>query len=231
MADMDLDLLKANRITPALRGETIAYALQTGVMNVAANFFEPYISSRVQQRYGGTNQYGSYGQNLAGEFAGDLIGAGTLIVAEAACPDELHHCTRTLRRWVDPVYSVIAEKALAGEKNAPDYARKLEEWKMFQERNLARSTIMATAGLAGNIATQKFLVGNPSPTKFIFLGKLASTLVTTGLGLTVRFVFPEHMKKLDQRIGKRLAPLLQQDTSHVEKLEQENTTPDIPSRG
>ncbi len=174
--------------------------------------------------------YGNYKQNLAGEFAGDLIGSGTLILAEAMCPEQLHICTRTMRGWIDPIYESVAHRALVSEKEAPDYAQKVEKWKTFQERNLVRSTIMATTGIAGNIATQKLITGNPSPTGLIFLGKLASTALTTAIGLTVRLTFPDQTKSIDKWMGKRIGSMLEDKgvngenaptSSHAAKLENE----------
>jgi hypothetical protein len=198
---------KAPPVTAQLRGETMAYALQSAVHNLGANFFEPYINYRVQKSY--SQKGGSYTQNLLGEFAGDITGASALILAEAVCPKQLHTCTRTMRSWVDPLYTSVAHKVFAKEKNLPGYDQKIEKWKTFQERNLVRSAIIATAGIAGNIATQKLVIGNPAPTKLIFVGKLISTTLTTTLGLTARFYFPEQMKNADKWIAKNFfAPVL-----------------------
>lgn len=201
------DSKKPVPVTSQLRGETMAYALQSAVHNLGANLFEPYINYRVQKSY--SRKGGSYTQNLAGEFAGDIIGASTLMLAEAVCPEQLHACTRTMRSWVDPLYTSVAHKVFAKEKDSPDYDQKIEKWKTFQERNLARSAIIATAGIAGNIATQKLVIGNPAPTKIIFIGKLISTALTTTLGLSARFAFPEQMKSADKWMSKNIfAPML-----------------------
>lgn len=198
---------KSAPVTAQLRGETMAYALQSAVHNLGANFFEPYINYRVQKSY--SQKGGSYAQNLGGEFAGDIIGASTLMLLEAVCPEQLHSCTRTMRSWVDPLYTSVAHKVFAKEKDSPDYEQKIEKWKTFQERNLARSAIIATAGIAGNIATQKLVIGNPAPTKLIFVGKLISTALTTTLGLTARFTFPDQMKNADKWMAKNIfAPML-----------------------
>lgn len=203
-----------NSVSAQLRGETMAYAVQSAVYNLGANFFEPYINYQVQKRYSGhglahNTAHGNYAQNLAGEFAGDIIGASTLMLAEAICPEQLHAGTRRARSWIDPIYSSIAQKVFAKEKGSPDYEQKIDKWKTFQERNLVRSTIIATAGIAGNIATQKLVIGNPSPTKLIFAGKLVSTALTTAIGLGARMAFPERMKSLDTLVGKKIfKPLL-----------------------
>jgi hypothetical protein len=202
----------------------MAYALQSGIYNLAANFFEPYINYRVQKHYSGSGAarpeaHGNYAQNLAGEFAGDIIGAASLMLAEAVCPEQLHACTKTMRGWVDPLYDTVARKVFAKEQGAPDYEQKVEQWKTFQERNLVRSTIMSGAGIAGNVITQKAVIGNPSPTGLIFKGKLASTTLTTALGLSVRLAFPDQMKNVDRWVGKNLfAPVFEDKTaSHVKK--------------
>lgn len=200
---------KSAPVTAQLRGETMAYALQSAVLNLGANFFEPYINYRVQKHYSAKDGAGNYTQNLAGEFAGDIIGASTLMLAEAVCPEQLHACTRTLRSWVDPLYTSVAHRVFAKEKDSPDYEQKVEKWKTFQERNLVRSAIIATAGIAGNVATQKLVIGNPSPTRLIFAGKLVSTALTTTLGLSARLAFPEQMKGIDKWVGKNIfTPML-----------------------
>lgn len=228
MSDMEADKKDKAAVPAQLRGETIAYAVQSGISNLAANFYEPYINYRIQRHYSGEDKagYGNYTQNLAGELAGDLTGSTALILAETLCPEQLHNCTRTMRSWVDPIYDRVARRVLANEKDTPDYEQKVEKWKTFQERNLVRSTIMATAGIAGNIATQKLIVGNPSPTKLIFLGKLASTALTTAIGLTVRFTFPDQMKSMDKWMGKHIGSVLEDKgvakdapaSTHVAKL-------------
>lgn len=225
---------KDNDVSAQFRGETMAYAVQSAVYNLGANFFEPYINYRVQKHYSkhdASHATGNYTQNLAGEFAGDIIGASTLMLAEALCPEQLHACTRKMRKWADPLYTSIAHKVLSDEKNSPDYEEKIEKWKTFQERNLARSVIIATAGIAGNIATQKLVIGNPSPTKLIFAGKLISTALTTTLGLGARLAFPNQMSSVDNWMSKNIfAPALKDKTlpdenpsaSHVAKLNQRN---------
>lgn len=221
-------------ISAQLRGETMAYAVQSAFYNLGANIFEPYVNYRIQKYYAGRDpsnagNYGNYTQNLAGELAGDLAGAGALMFAESFFPEQLHTVTRRLRSWVDPLYTSVAHKVLAKEAARPDYDQVVEKWKTYQERNLVRSAIIATAGIAGNLLTQKAIVGNPAPTKLIFAGKLVSTLLTTTLGLSVRMGFPEQTKAMDKWIGQRVfAPMLKdkgtlqepvQPSTHVDKLE------------
>lgn len=219
-----------NTVSSQLRGETMAFALQSAFYNLGANFFEPYINYRVQKHYSKNDPSisGNYTQNLAGEFAGDVIGASTLMLAEALAPEQLHAATRKLRSWVDPLYTSVAHRVFEKEKNSPDYEKKVEEWKTFQERNLVRSAIVATAGIAGNLATQKWVIGNPSPTKVIFAGKLISTALTTTIGLGVRLAFPQQMKSVDTWVGEKVfKPWLSdkkvegdksRPTSHVDRL-------------
>lgn len=223
---------KDQNVLPAqARGETVAYALQGGAMNLAANVFEPYIGYRIQKYGAGKDAaHGNYTQNLAGEIAGDLTGAGTLILAEAICPKQLHACSEAFRRVVDPLYSRIAKVALAREEGKPDYAAKVEQWKDFQEKNLVRSTIMAAGGIIGNLVMQKMVMGNPSPTGLIFLGKLASATLTTSVGLTARFAFPGQMKKVDSWMGRQIAPMMsdvqisEPMDSHAARIRQEKGT-------
>lgn len=199
-----------NHIPAQLRAETMAYALQSGVYNLAANFFEPYISYRVQRHFAGSTKnnnqanYGNYTQNLAGEFAGDIFGASSLMMAEAFVPEQFHAASRQIRKWVDPVYEQLAQRVLSDHKAEPDYRLQVEEWKTFQERNLVRSGFVAATGMAGNIIAQKTLIGNPSPTSLIFKGKLASTALTTVLGLASRLAFPSQISKMDSWIGKKM---------------------------
>lgn len=248
MADMDTKPDKENKesapITAQLRGETMAYAVQSAVYNLGANFFEPYVNYRVQKYYSQHNPShpgaGNYTQNLAGEFAGDIIGSSTLLLAEAICPEQLHSCMRTVRSWVDPLYTSVAHRVFAKEKDSPDYEQKIEKWKTFQERNLVRSAIIATAGIAGNVATQKLVIGNPSPTKLIFAGKLISTALSTSIGLGVRLAFPDQMKGMDKWMSKNIfAPMLKDkvmpdedvpSVSYVEKLNQKDGQMFLPSR-
>lgn len=203
-------------ISSQLRGETMAYAAQSGLYNLGANIFEPYINHLFQQHYatGGTRA-GSYGQNLMGELAGDVIGSSTLMLAEMICPVALHTFTRHARNVVDPLYTSVAHVVFADECRQPDYAEKVEKWKTFQERNLVRSAIVAGAGIAGNIATQKMLIGNPAPTGLIFKGKLLSTAITTCLGLGVRFAFPDQMRRMDKWVGGAIAPMMEEKSIPV----------------
>jgi hypothetical protein len=225
MENLDEKIAVAKTAVPAqLRGETIAYALQSGLYNLGANFIEPYIGYQTQKQYSKYDpahpeKFGTYTQNLAGEFAGDLIGCTTLIAAEALFPEQLHAFTRAARRVVDPLYSTVAHRVFAKEKSEPDYEKKVEAWKTFQERNLVRSLIIASAGIAGNVATQKLLLHNPSPTGIIFSGKLISSALTTGVGLCVRLAFPDKMKRVDTWIGKKVAPLLSDKNATSETAE------------
>jgi hypothetical protein len=210
-------------VSAQLRGETMAYAFQSGMYNLAANFFEPYVGYRTQRYYsehgGAPLAYGSYSQNLAGEFAGDVVGAATLVGAELIFPQQLHYFMRSARNWIDPLYSSAAHSVFASEKHSPDYEKKVEAWKLFQERNLVRSTIMATASIAGNIGTQKWIFGNPAPTSAVFKGKLLSTAITTAIGLSVRLAFPARMYAMDQWVGKTMfTPMLSDVPRSAEDL-------------
>lgn len=202
-------------ISAQLRGETMAYATQSILYNLAGNLFEPFVGQQVQKYFSRHAPlhaaYGSYGHNLIGEIAGDISGAVALIGAEAVAPQQLHSFTRSIRNAVDPVYTALAEKVFQSQKNDPDYEKKMNDWKLFQERNLARSTIIATAGIAGNLVTQK-VAGNPSPVKYIFAGKLASTALTTSLGLATRMALPNQTKAMDKWIGKTMfEPMIEGD--------------------
>ncbi|MBY0407872.1 MAG: hypothetical protein K2Q01_09275, partial [Rickettsiales bacterium] len=125
-----------------LRGEIMAFAAQSALFNLGANFVEPYINFRIQKYYAGPEdathhpKYGNYTQNLAGEFAGDISGAATLIAAELLIPDQLHSMSRRFRKFVDPLYDSVAHRVLAPHKGEPDYQKQVDEWKTFQERNL-----------------------------------------------------------------------------------------------
>jgi hypothetical protein len=229
------DVHDPSQVSAKLRGETMAFAAQSAVYNLGANFFEPYINYRVQKYYSQTTSKigGNYTQNLAGEFAGDVIGASTLMMAEAVCPKQLHATSRKIRSWIDPLYASIAQRVLSDEKDLPDYEQRIEHWKTFQERNLVRSAIIATSGLVGNIATQKWLIGNPSPTQVILAGKLMSTTLTTMISLSVRFAFPIQTKNMDTWVGEKLfKPWLdnkvlettQEKISHVTRLNQVNNS-------
>jgi hypothetical protein len=202
---------KGTTISSQLRGETMAYAVQNVAYSLAANLYEPYINYRVQRHFSRHSSshpaHGNYTQNLVGEFAGDLIGAGTLMAAESFMPKQLHSFTRAFRKWVDPVFDKAARFFMSKDCSAPDYEEKLERWKTFQERNFVRSTIMTTASIAGNIATQKWVAGNPAPVGVILAGKVASSAVTMALELGARFAFPNQLNKLDSWMGARISPL------------------------
>lgn len=204
-------------VSAQLRGETVAYALQSGAFSILANIYEPSIGQLVQKKYyqkyakdaPAHQRYGTYVQNLTGELVGDLTGAGTLILAESVAPETLHRFTRAARKAIDPLFTTVAHNVFFDEKGTPGYETRMEEWKVFQERNFVRSGIIASTGMVGNLLAQKLLVHNPSPSSVIFLGKALSSGVTTALGLSMRFAFPDQMKSLDSWISKKyLAPKL-----------------------
>jgi hypothetical protein len=217
---------KGNTISSQLRGETMAYAVQNVAYSLAANLYEPYINYRVRRYYSDHSSthpgHGNYTQNLVGEFAGDLIGAGTLMVAETLIPKQLHSFTRAFRKWVDPIFDKAARFFHAKDCSAPDFEEKIERWKTFQERNFVRSTIMTTAGIAGNIATQKWVVGNTAPMGVILAGKVASSAVTMALELGARLAFPNQLNKLDNWMGARISPMFA-DKEIVEAPKPENS--------
>lgn len=188
------------------RGDTMAFAVQQILYNIGGNFFEPYISSRVQRHYAEKHLHqfkaGSYAQNLGGDFAGDIIGGSSLMIAELVAPIQLHTATRAMRHAIDPIYTTIANHVFSGRENEPGFAERKEAWKLAQERSLVRSAMMMTGGVIGNIATQKYIIKNPAPAKIIFLGKLASSAVTNAVGLVVRAVFPEQTQGLDKWMSK-----------------------------
>ncbi len=225
-------------VSAKLRGETMAYAAQSGLYNLAANFFEPYLNYRLQKYYSehipvgaAHHAHGTYAQNLAGEFAGDFLGATSLILAEALVPNQFHRFSRTIRSWIDPLYTSVAHAVFASQCNQPGYEEKIESWKLFQERNFVRSGVMLAASMVGNIATQKML-GNPSPASLIFEGKLASATLTTAMGLAIRFAFPMQMQGMDEWVGKHVfRPLMDDDKSYAEQLadQSHNRTP-APAR-
>jgi hypothetical protein len=213
MAKTDTTNQDDKMVSAQLRGETIAYAFQSGICNLGANFLEPYVGYRTQRYFsehgGAPKAYGSYTQNLAGEFAGDVIGSATLVGAELLFPQQLHHFMRSARNVVDPLYSSAARSIFSDQKGSPGYEQKMEDWKLFQERNLVRSGIMATASIAGNVATQRWVFANPAPTSAVFKGKLLSTAITTTIGLAVRLAFPARMHAVDQWMGSTMfTPML-----------------------
>ncbi len=224
------------KIPAQLRGETMAFALQSGLFSLGANAFEPYVNLRVQRHYASkypvSHKSGTYIQNLAGELVGDFAGAGTLIAAEVFIPTQLHAVTRGMRSFVDPLYKSVAHMVFADELGTPGYDQKVQQWATFHERNLARSLIILSSGATANLATQKLLMKNPAPTKVIFAGKVISASITTALGLVIRFVIPNQMKQLDSWLAnKYFVPRMDngEDMTHVGKLQPSDTSP-APSR-
>lgn len=222
------------RLSPEHRGEVIGYAFQQGTFSLAANIFEPYVNKRFQDYISRHTlshpKAGNFSQNLVGEFAGDLIGTSTLVLAEVLCPRPLHTAMGAARNMLDPVYKSIAHAVFADKRLEPDYDQQVERWKTIQERNFVRSSIMAAAGIAGNVAVQKWIMKNPAPSSVVFMGKALSTLLTTSIGLTTRFTFPEQMKKLDNLLGDKVfAPMLddmhekETQISHVERVQSESS--------
>ena len=226
---------KPKPVSAQLRGETMGYAVQSIGYNLVGNLFEPYVSYRIQQRYSGSDaahrdQHGSYTQNLAGELLGDVAGGAALIAAEAVCPTQLHDFTRKARDCIDPVYDKLAHVFLKKDCSDKEYKERVDAWKVFQERNVVRSAIIGVTGIVVNVAAQKLMLGNPSPTNVVLAGKLASTALSSALGLGARFLLPMQMNRIDQTMGKVMAPMVGDagtpeepaaHYSHVEKLEQQ----------
>ena len=235
---LDQELSQGNTISSQQRAETMAYAVQNVIYNLGANLFEPYISFRVQKyrsdHLASHPKYGNYTQNLVGELSGDIIGASALVAAEAVAPVQLHTLTRGMRKIIDPFYDRAARRQFANIEGAPDYEQKVEQWKLFNERNFVRTSLCAATGIAGNIATQKFILGNPSPASLIFAGKFLSTSVSAAIGLIGRSVFSERTKKMDKWMSGMLQPLLEEKSmddgpapSHVDKLMQHKGEPEL----
>lgn len=198
-------------VSAQVRGETMAHALQSGMFNLAANFYESGINVRVQKyyhdKYGHDaskwQRYGTFKQNIMGEFAGDLSGMGTLMGLETFVPEQLHTFTRGARRFIDPLFEGVAQRVFAKYEGTPDYRPQIDKWKLFHERNFVRSGIVLAGGLTGNLLTQKLIMENPSPTKVIFMGKMLSSTVTMGLNLAIRFCYADEMKKLDSWMAEK----------------------------
>ena len=217
-----------NEVPMQLRSETIAYALQGGLGNMLPNFVEAGIG-RQFQKYHSTHSadhpgYGQYPQLVISEFAGDAIGAGTLIGAELLFPKQLHMFTRKARSWIDPLYTSLGRSILSKDCSQPEFEQKVQDWKTFQEQNFVRSAIMGVARVGGNVAVQKTVMKNPSPSLIILEGKLLSTVLTTVFGLGVRFAFPKHMKDIDKWLAKNVVtPILDKDEGQDQEA-QKNVT-------
>jgi hypothetical protein len=223
-----------HQVSAQQRGETMAYAAQNLFFNGIGNFIESAINHRIQCAVAGWDPknpkpHGDYTQNTVGEFIGDGAGAVTLIALEAFCPEQYHDFSRKARSWVDPFYDKLARLTI--KKDCPDneYEAKVNEWKVFQERNLIRAGVVGTVGIAANIFSQKVLLNNKSPTSVIFAGKAVSTSLMLLTGLTARYAFPKQLQAIDEKIGTVLAPMIDDDAvpakaadgqpaSHVEAL-------------
>lgn len=206
--------MASSQITPELRSETMAFALQNGFFNLGANLFEPAVGRWVQQRYAKPThaRHGTYLQNLGGEVAGDISGTAALILSEALFPQQLHGVLRAGRALCDPLYEALAPYALKDDPASSGYAQAKEEWKTFQGRSLVRTLIMDTANIASNITVQKTLIKNPSPAGVILKGKLLSTALSASLLLGARFVAPNRTGKADEWIGEIIfEPMLSEE--------------------
>lgn len=222
----------SGHVSNHLRGETMAFAAQNMLSNVVWNFLEPIAGVKFQKYFSNRTHdgpSGTYAQNVAGEFAGDAIGSSTLFLAELAVPEQLHGASRVVRKMVDPIYAQAAEIVFAKDKNDPDIEQRKQEWKVFQERNLVRSGVIMGAGIAGNLATQKWLLNNPSTVIAIFKGKLLTTALSSGAGLAIRAAFPEQMHGMDEWMSKKLfEPMLENTESDKEKTDEKNMRHDKP---
>lgn len=226
------------------RAENMAYASQSVVVNIAANVVEPWLNKK-WQRYSAKRdlaqynqpkgqRYGSYWQNLGGELIGDVGGGTTLFLASAFAPGVTQGFINFTGRLVHPIFHTLGHIAFKEQFNEPDYAAKVNKWADFQEKNFARSLIVAAGNISSNVAGQKYLIKNPSPAKVIFQGKLMTTALTNSLMLFARIYAPQRMKNFDRRMGKKYfesdnggdkqqqSPQPQQQVSYADRVGQFN---------
>lgn len=202
-----------------LRAENMAYAAQSVVFNLAGNLYEPVIQSWVQKRYameqGTPKQAGSWFQNVAGEFFGDVGGSTGLFLASSLVPDATQGFINSVGRMVHPVFHTVGHAVFKDQFNEPDFQAKVDKWTTFQERNFARSLIVMAGNISANIAAQKYAIRNPSPAHIIFKGKLASTGVTSALNMGLRLFAPQKMKDFDAKLGRKYFTTDDEPHEHV----------------
>lgn len=187
------------------RGENAAWAFEAVLTCFLTDFIDPVLMWHMGKKDAekhGYEAHGTLAQNVIGEVGGDLFSAVALVGAEELFPNQMKGFSKTLGSALDPVYSRMAEYAVKDDCPPAERAEKIKEWKEYQEDNLAKSVVMAAAGIGGNIALQKSpLVGNPSPASVIFKGKLAGVGLTTALVLGSRLAFPKQTKAMDAWLG------------------------------
>jgi hypothetical protein len=207
------------------RGENVAFAVESVLTCFATDFIDPVVShwfQREHARQHALEQHGTLAQNVIGEVGGDVFSAIALIAAEEVFPKNMRKLSHELGEMLDPVYSVLAEKAVDDKIQGPERTKKMEEWKDYQKDNVAKTIVMSVAGIGGNVALQKSpWLANPSPTSVILKGKLMGAAVTAGLVVGSRLMWPKQTKQIDAWLSKNVfSPIIAKiDPEHDEEKE------------
>lgn len=181
------------------------YAESQNLFDLGSRLFEPYVNHRVQQHFARQGHYkaGTYMQNLAGEIAGDVVGIAALTSAERLFPKQMQRTTDYAEQLLDPIYDPLAEKLFEPCCDDKNYDQRVDEWKKDQQAELIHAGVAASASVTGNVFAQKKIFRNPAASSAIFKGKMASTSLTTLLGLSMGFALPGASSFVDTLVNEK----------------------------
>jgi hypothetical protein len=196
----------------SLAGDLSFASQQTLLCWLTDAFTDPIIAHHLQEKLDGHIR-DTHGQanNFIAEAAGDVIGAGAFVGLRQIFPNAFAAGNRATESLLNPFYERLGRRELhlaaRGSLNELD-ARRLESWKQFEADGFVKSNVQSLTSTVANALIMKHALHSGHRMSTLFISKFAATCVTTGLMVGLRLGFPQHMRRLDDRLTAALDPFL-----------------------
>ncbi len=183
------------------RAADIAYTTNHALVCTATDFIDPYVGNFIQKKLGNKSQLGNI---WAAEVIGDFGAIPLTVGMQRLFPEMMNN----LSKFAEPVLGKGFRNGAKRDAkewalqhgyavDSEEYKERVERIYSYEINHLPQALMWTASSLVLNVAAQRTM-GNRAPLVHITAGKVGGAVLTAGLVIGGRTIFPRKAEKIDK---------------------------------
>lgn len=189
------------------RGEDIAYTLNHSLVCTATDFIDPFIGNFVQKKLGNKSQLANC---WSAEIIGDFGSVPVTIAMQRFFPGVMSGLSNLAEPLFHNAFMKGAKRDTAVwaakhgySDDSNEYKHRIEKIYNYEVEHISQALMWTGSSIVLNVMAQRALK-NPSPISHIAAGKIGGALLTGGITVGGRMLFPRKAEALDKYTSEKI---------------------------